>query len=122
MDQHLQNNCLSISHANVTVTMSMTNNEDNANKCKQCDCSSCRAGNLKSHVKKHNGKRSNKCNQCDFASSYANALRTHLQTHLADHMRMVHGFPKLKCTECTAEFMSESVLVKHRRGHSKVLE
>ena len=44
------------------------------------------------------------------------------KSHLADHMRMVHGFPKLKCTECTAEFMSESVLVKHRRGHSKVLE
>ena len=44
------------------------------------------------------------------------------KSHLADHMRMVHGFPKLKCTECTAEFMSESVLVKHRRGHSKDLE
>ena len=44
------------------------------------------------------------------------------KSYLADHMRMVHGFPKLKCTECTAEFMSESVLVKHRRGHSKDLE
>jgi len=44
-----------------------------------------------------------------------------LKSHLADHMRMVHGFAKLKCNvgECTAEFMSDAVLMKHKKSHFK---
>ena len=41
------------------------------------------------------------------------------KSHLADHMRMVHGFAKLKCNQCTAEFMSDAVLMKHKISHSK---
>ena len=43
------------------------------------------------------------------------------KSHLADHMRMVHGFAKLKCNvgECTAEFMSDAVLMKHKKDHFK---
>ena len=42
-------------------------------------------------------------------------------SHLADHRRMVHGFAKLKCNvgECTAEFMSDAVLMKHKKSHFK---
>ena len=44
-----------------------------------------------------------------------------LKSHLRDHMRMVHGFAKLKCNvgECTEEFMSDAVLMKHKKGHFK---
>ena len=44
-----------------------------------------------------------------------------VKSHLADHMRMVHGFAKLKCNvgECTAEFMSDAVLMKHKKSHFK---
>ena len=41
--------------------------------------------------------------------------------HLADHMRSVHGFPKLKCNveKCTAEFVSKGGLLKHKKcAHS----
>lgn len=43
------------------------------------------------------------------------------KSHLADHMRMVHGFAKLKCNvgECSAEFMSDAVLLKHKKDHFK---
>ena len=50
------------------------------NKCNDCDYASCRADDLKTHLKMHIGVKV-KCNQCDFASSYAHVLRRHLKMH-----------------------------------------
>ena len=51
------------------------------NKCNQCDYASSQAGDLRKHLKTHNGEKSNKCNQCDYVTSLAGDLRIHLKTH-----------------------------------------
>ena len=76
MDKNLQS-------VNEEASENVTKNGQDmrSNKCNQCKYESSRAGNLRTHLKRHNGEKSNKCNQCDFAFSYANVLRTHLKAH-----------------------------------------
>ena len=80
MDQDLINDDSSESGVDVDAPLGNQNNE--GDKCSQCNYASFRAGNLRTHLKTHSGEKSNKCNQCDFASSYASNLRTHLKLSL----------------------------------------
>ena len=36
-------------------------------------------------------------------------------SHIADHMRAMHGAPKLQCNECEREFNGRSHLGRHMR-------
>ena len=36
-------------------------------------------------------------------------------SHIADHMRAMHGAPKLQCNECEREFNGRSHLGRHLR-------
>ena len=78
--------------ANVRFLKKTTNNVMKSNKCNQCDYASSRAGNLRTHLKKHSGEKSNKCNQCDYAFSQAGDLRMHLKKH--------SGEKSNKCNQC----------------------
>ena len=72
---------------------------DNVNKSdkgSQCDFSSTQTGDLRRHLKIHNGEKSNKCNQCEFSSSQTGDLRRHLKVH--------SGEKPNKCNQC--EFAS----------------
>ena len=63
------------------MRMSENQDEGEAHKCNQCNYTSSRKNNLKSHLKKHTGEKSHKCKQCDYASIQAGDLRTHLKIH-----------------------------------------
>jgi len=71
---------------------------------------------LPKHIKFfHQGKSSAVCEISGCGKRFINS------THLPNHMRSVHGFPKLKCNveKCTAEFVSKGGLLKHKKcAHS----
>jgi len=84
-------------------------------KCDECG-KSLNQYHLQQHKKYvHQKARPVECEMADCDKKF------NFKSHLADHMRMVHGFAKLKCNvgECTAEFMSDAVLMKHKKGHFK---
>ena len=85
--------------------MSENQDEGEAHKCNQCNYTSSRKNNLKSHLKKHTGEKSHKCNQCDYASSQAGDLRTHLKTH--------SGEKSNKCNKCDFASSYVSALRTH---------
>ena len=80
MDENLQN-------VNKEASKNVTKNGQDmrSNKCNQCKYESSRAGNMRSHLKRHSGEKSNKCNQCDYASSEARNLRRHMKIHSGEN-------------------------------------
>ena len=76
-------------------------------KYDQCEYSSSRASNLRSHLLMHAGIKSKKCNQCDFASIHTGNLRTHLKTHT--------GEKSYKCRLGFQNFLLVSIWAERRR-------
>ena len=84
-------------------------------ECDECGKSLTQRG-LQQHKKfVHQKVKPVECEMADCGKKF------NFKSHLGDHMRMVHGFAKLKCNvgECTAEFMSDAVLMKHKKSHFK---
>ena len=53
-----------------TIDIAMNSNSgEKSNKCNQCNYTSSRAGNLKTHLKTHSGENPNKCSEGNYASS-----------------------------------------------------
>ena len=70
--------------------------------------------NIHNHMKwVHQGERPFECDVTGCEKRYFN------KTSLADHMRSMHGFPKLKCSsgQCTAEFVYKKQLLVHAKEH-----
>ena len=82
------------------------------NKCNDCDYASCRADDLKTHLKMHIGEKSNNCSQCKFASSHECNLRKPLRTH--------SGEKSNKCNQCDFASSYAHVLRRHLKMHSGV--
>ena len=72
--------------------MNETQDERAVHKCNQCNYTSSKKSNLRSHLKIHTGEKLNKCNQCDYASIQTGDLRTHLKTHSGEKLN--------KCNQC----------------------
>ena len=80
------------------------------NKCNDCDYASCRADDLKTHLKMHIWEKSNNCSQCKFASSHECNLRKPLRTH--------SGEKSNKCNQCDFASSYAHVLRRHLKMHS----
>ena len=87
-----------------------THNGEKPNKCNQCDFVSSYASALRGHLKIHSGEKPNKCNQCDYASSHAGHLRQHLKTH--------SGEKSNKCNQCNFASVHAHSLRFHLKMHS----
>ena len=94
----------------VIILKKMTGNIIKSNKCNQCDYASSQAGNLRTHLKKHSGRKPIKCNQCDFVSSHASSLKMHLKTH--------SGEKSNKCSQCDYASSRADVLRQHLKTHT----
>ena len=89
----------------------------NTHKTKQIECGECglRVSKryLPLHIKFiHRGKRSA---ECEISGCGKNFIH---KADLADHMRSMHGFPKLKCNadQCAAEFISRGGFSRHQKS------
>ena len=89
----------------------------NTHKTKQIECGECglRVSKryLPLHIKFiHQGKRTAECEISGCGKKFIS------KTNLADHMRSVHGFPKLKCNadQCAAEFISRGGFSRHQKS------
>ena len=89
-------------------------------KCKVEDCGAefSENYNFRNHRRTHMrglhpGDRPFVCNVTGCDKRYTGKIK------LADHMRGVHGSPKLKCSsgQCTAEFVYKKHLVVHAKEH-----
>ena len=92
MDEHVQNNHVSVCHLNLKVPMRKISNTKILKKCNQCDYSTCHAGTLNTHLKTHSREKPNKCSQCDYASCHAGNLSRHLKIHSEEKPN--------KCNQC----------------------
>ena len=93
-NSHKYNQCNYVSsHTGVFQITSRLVDRFMPNKCNDCDYASCRADDLKTHLKMHIGEKSN-CSQCKFASSHECNLRKPLRTH--------SGEKSNKCNQCIA--------------------
>ena len=130
------NKCKSRTNA-TNVTMHLLWKCTVVKKCNQCDYASSQAGDLRIHLKTHNGENSNKCNQCDYASSHAGYLRKHLKlytgkkshkcnqcNYVSSHIgvfqitsRLVDRFMPNKCNDCDYASCRADDLKTHLKMH-----
>ena len=111
MDQNLIDDHFSKGEVNGDAPLRKSyNEEENSNKCNQCNYVSSCAGDLRGHLKTHSGEKSHKCNQCNFASSRADTLMTHLKTH--------SGKKSNKCNQCDFASSEASNLRRHLKTHN----
>jgi len=84
-------------------------------ECEECRKSLKQTSILRHKKEVHRKVELEECEMADCGKTF------NFESHLADHMRMVHGFAKLKCNigECTDEFMSDAVFIKHKKSHFK---
>ena len=69
-----------------------------------------------SHVQLHRARRGEKDQHNPNISTNNETLpRFSRSSHIADHMRAMHGAPKLQCNECEREFNGRSHLGRHMR-------
>ena len=111
--------------------------EISQNKCSQCVFGSFWAGNLRTQMKTHSGKKSNKCNQCEYACSDPSGLKTYLKTcteenskqiqpmwlciyqadHLRRHLKTHSREMSNKCKQCSYALSEAGNLRSHLKGH-----
>ena len=96
------------------MRMNETQDERAVHKCNQCNYTSSKKSNLRSHLKIHTGEKLNKCNQCDYASIQTGDLRTHLKTH--------SGYKSNKCNQCDFDLLKQAIsehIEKHTMDKSQ---
>ncbi|KAI1707016.1 c2H2-type zinc-finger domain-containing protein [Ditylenchus destructor] len=79
-------------------------------KCNQCSFASVQKGDLKAHLRTHNGEKPYKCDQCSYASAQAGQLTRHMRTHTGEKPH--------KCHLCSFSSIYKMQLAQHHRKHN----
>ena len=79
-------------------------------RCTECEFSSIRAAELKTHVMSmHTGEKPYKCNQCNYSCAQSCHLQRHMRTH--------SGEKPFQCNQCSKAYTDKRNLTNHLKIH-----